>query len=91
MEVAVLINWPGEPSQDAGAKRDERRGMGVDAKIGWNRIAFAVSLLIIAVASVTLFRLLRDVDLERPRRAGEERRRAPSCSPGSWSRPAMSR
>ena len=43
----------------------------VDAKIGWNRIAFAVSLLIIAVASVTLFRLLRDVDLERVRAALE--------------------
>jgi uncharacterized membrane protein YbhN (UPF0104 family) len=43
----------------------------VDAKIGWNRIAFAVSLLIIAVASVTLFRLLRDVDLDRVRAALE--------------------
>jgi glycosyltransferase 2 family protein len=43
----------------------------VDARIGWNRIAFAVSLLIIAVASVTLFRLLRDVDLDRVRAALE--------------------
>jgi len=37
----------------------------VDARIGWNRIAFAVSLLIIAAASVTLFRLLRDVELDK--------------------------
>jgi glycosyltransferase 2 family protein len=37
----------------------------VDARIGWNRIAFAVSLLIIAAASVTLFRLLRDVDIDK--------------------------
>jgi glycosyltransferase 2 family protein len=37
----------------------------VDARIGWNRVAFAISLLIIAVASVTLFRLLRDVDLDK--------------------------
>ena len=43
----------------------------VDAKIGWNRIAFAVSLTIIAIASVTLFRLLRDVDLGRVRAALE--------------------
>jgi uncharacterized membrane protein YbhN (UPF0104 family) len=37
----------------------------VDARIGWNRIVFAISLLIITVASVTLFRLLRDVDLDK--------------------------
>jgi glycosyltransferase 2 family protein len=37
----------------------------VDARIGWNRIAFAVSLVIIAAASVTLFRLLRDVELDK--------------------------
>jgi uncharacterized membrane protein YbhN (UPF0104 family) len=37
----------------------------VDARIGWNRVAFAVSLLIIAAASVTLFRLLRDVELDK--------------------------
>jgi len=37
----------------------------VDARIGWNRVVFAISLLIITVASVTLFRLLRDVDLDK--------------------------
>jgi glycosyltransferase 2 family protein len=36
----------------------------VDERLGWNRIAFAISLLIIAVAAVTLFRLLRDVDVD---------------------------
>jgi glycosyltransferase 2 family protein len=35
----------------------------IDAKVGWNRVAFAISLLIIAVAAVTLLRLLRDVDM----------------------------
>src|SRR3977135_2305860 len=34
----------------------------VDAKVGWNRIGIAISLLIIAIAFATLFRLLRDVD-----------------------------
>jgi len=37
----------------------------VDAKIGWNRIAFAISLLIIGVAVFTLARLLREVDVEK--------------------------
>src|SRR5689334_20480537 len=37
----------------------------VGRKIGWNRIGAAVSLLIIAFASVTLFRLLRDIDLDK--------------------------
>jgi uncharacterized membrane protein YbhN (UPF0104 family) len=37
----------------------------VDARVGWNRIAFAISLLIIAAASITLFRLLRDVELDK--------------------------
>jgi uncharacterized membrane protein YbhN (UPF0104 family) len=36
----------------------------VDERVGWNRIAFAISLLIIAVAAVTLFRPLRDVDVD---------------------------
>ncbi len=38
---------------------------GVDAKVGWNRIAFATSLLIIAAAAVTLFRLLRDIEPDK--------------------------
>ena len=37
----------------------------VDGKLRWNRIAFAVSLLIIAAASVTLFRLLREVEPDK--------------------------
>ena len=37
----------------------------VDAKVGWNRIALAISLLIIAVALITLSRLLRDVDVDK--------------------------
>src|SRR5262249_56634179 len=37
----------------------------VDAKLGWNRLAFAISLLIIAAASVTLFRLLREVEPDK--------------------------
>jgi glycosyltransferase 2 family protein len=37
----------------------------VDAKVGWNRIGIAISLLIIAIAFATLFRLLRDADLGR--------------------------
>jgi glycosyltransferase 2 family protein len=34
----------------------------VDARIGWNRVALAVSLLIVAGAAVTLVRLLGDVE-----------------------------
>ena len=37
----------------------------VDAKVGWNRIAFATSLLIIAAAAVTLFRLSRDIEPDK--------------------------
>jgi uncharacterized membrane protein YbhN (UPF0104 family) len=37
----------------------------VDSKIGWNRIAVALSFLIIAIAFVMLFRLLQDVELEK--------------------------
>jgi glycosyltransferase 2 family protein len=35
----------------------------VDKRINWSRIGFAISLLIIALAAVTLVRLLRDVDV----------------------------
>jgi glycosyltransferase 2 family protein len=35
------------------------------ARIGWNRIGLAISLLIIVMSSVTLFRLLRDIDVEK--------------------------
>jgi len=41
----------------------------VDSKVGWNRIGIAISLLIIAIAFATLFRLLRDVDLDKVVRA----------------------
>jgi glycosyltransferase 2 family protein len=34
----------------------------VQARIGWNRIGLVVSLLIIAIAAVTLFRLLDDIE-----------------------------
>jgi len=34
-------------------------------RIGWNRIGLAISLLIIVMSSVTLFRLLRDIDVEK--------------------------
>jgi glycosyltransferase 2 family protein len=37
----------------------------VDEKIGWNRIAFAISLLIIGVAVFTLARLLREVEVDK--------------------------
>jgi uncharacterized membrane protein YbhN (UPF0104 family) len=37
----------------------------VQARIGWNRIGVAISLVIIAIASVTLFRLLRDIELDK--------------------------
>lgn len=37
----------------------------VDETVGWNRIAFATSLVIIAAASVTLFRLLRDIEIDK--------------------------
>ena len=35
------------------------------ARIGWNRIGLAISLLIIVMSSVTLYRLLRDIDGEK--------------------------
>ncbi|MFN3350615.1 lysylphosphatidylglycerol synthase domain-containing protein [Pseudorhodoplanes sp.] len=35
----------------------------VSEKIGWHRIGFALSLLIIAVAAVVLFRMLRGIDV----------------------------
>jgi uncharacterized membrane protein YbhN (UPF0104 family) len=35
------------------------------ARVGWNRIAFAISMLIIAAASVTLYRLLHDIELDK--------------------------
>jgi glycosyltransferase 2 family protein len=35
----------------------------IDERVGWNRIGVAIGLLIVAVAAVTLFRLLRGVDL----------------------------
>ena len=34
----------------------------IDARIGWNRIVFAISILIIALAAGTLLRLLHDID-----------------------------
>jgi len=40
-----------------------------EVKIGWNSIAVAISLLIIAVAFVALFRLLHDIDVDKVIRA----------------------
>jgi glycosyltransferase 2 family protein len=34
-------------------------------RIGWNRIGLAISLLIIVMSSVTLLRLLRDIDVDK--------------------------
>ena len=34
----------------------------VDAKIGWNRIGVAISVLVIAVSFAVLYRLLQDID-----------------------------
>jgi uncharacterized membrane protein YbhN (UPF0104 family) len=41
----------------------------VRRKIGWNRIGVVISVLIIAVAAVTLFRLLQDIDLAKVKAA----------------------
>jgi hypothetical protein len=43
----------------------------VDAKVGWNRIALATSLLIIGAAAITLLRLLRDIEPDKVLRALE--------------------
>ena len=40
-----------------------------EVKIGWNSVAVAISLLIIAVAFVALFRLLQDIDVDKVIRA----------------------
>src|SRR5215813_13779854 len=37
----------------------------IGERVGWNRIGVAIGLIIVAVAAVTLFRLVRDVDLDR--------------------------
>ena len=35
-----------------------------NAKVGWSRLGFVLSLTIIAVALVVLYRILRDIDLD---------------------------
>ena len=35
-----------------------------DRRIGWSRLGFAVSLTIIVIAVVVLYRILRDIDVE---------------------------
>jgi len=35
-----------------------------DRRIGWSRLGFAVSLTIIVIAVVVLYRILRDIDIE---------------------------
>lgn len=37
----------------------------ISEKIGWHRIGFALSVVIIAVASVVLFRTLRDIEVQK--------------------------
>src|SRR5258708_2274933 len=37
----------------------------VDLKIGWNRIGIVISLLIVAIAAVTLYNLLHDIKIEK--------------------------
>ena len=44
--------------------------------IGWNRIGFALSLVIIAVAGVVLYRILRGIDLARGARGDQGHRDA---------------
>ena len=39
-----------------------------DTKIGWNRIGFALSITIIAIAAVVLYRTLRDIEVRELRR-----------------------
>ena len=35
----------------------------IDQKIGWNRIGFVLSLVIIVAAAVVLYRILRGIDI----------------------------
>jgi uncharacterized membrane protein YbhN (UPF0104 family) len=37
----------------------------VDLKIGWNRIGIVISLLIVSIAAVTLYNLLRDIQFDK--------------------------
>jgi uncharacterized membrane protein YbhN (UPF0104 family) len=37
----------------------------IDQRVGWNRIGIAISLLIVAVAAVTLFQLLREMEFDK--------------------------
>jgi len=37
----------------------------VDLKIGWNRIGIVISLLIVAIAAVTLYNLLHDIQIDK--------------------------
>src|SRR4051795_1014580 len=37
----------------------------VDLKIGWNRIGVVITLLIVSIAAVTLYRLLHDIQIDK--------------------------
>jgi uncharacterized membrane protein YbhN (UPF0104 family) len=45
----------------------------LDERIGWNRIGAAISLLVVAIAAVTLYSLLRDIDPHRVLLAVQEK------------------
>src|SRR6266851_1776381 len=73
--IAVATRWEVAAANHSSARKAHHRMQmlnamsaitrAVDAKVGWNRIGIAISLLVIAIAFATLFRLLRDVDIGR--------------------------
>ena len=63
----------------------------VDAKIGWGRVGFLLSLTIIAIAGVVLYRMLREINFEEVVDAMEAVENTMSSSPRCSSPPAISR
>ncbi len=57
--VRARSSCPNARTRSAAIKRT------VGERIGWNRIGVAISVLIVAVACAVLFRLLRDIDLDK--------------------------
>ena len=53
------------PSPKAHARNDERHHAGRYKASVWNEIGIAIGLLIVVVAGATLFRLVRDIDLDK--------------------------
>ena len=63
-----------------------------DRRIGWNRIGFLLSVAIIAIAAVVLYRILRNIDVRRWSRRWSSDQPAPYRAGGACSsRPAISR